>query len=61
MSEIKFSKYGGIYYTDEIDFETDIEVSTIVFTDDEDLIGTTIEQVSARHVKGDIVAIRGAK
>ena len=59
---ITFKKYGGIYYTDIIDLDSteDIEACIFVFTDTE-LIGTRIEQVSARNTKGDIVLIRGKK
>ncbi|MDD5435081.1 MAG: hypothetical protein PH343_06605 [Nitrospira sp.] len=59
---ITFRKYGGIYYIDEIDLEVDnIESGTIAFTTDTELIGTRIEQVSARNAKGDIILIRGKK
>jgi len=58
MNGVKFSKYGGIYYTDGIDFTEEIEAGIIVFTLDEALIGTRINQVSARHVRPDIVLIR---
>jgi len=58
MNGVKFSKYGGIYYTDEIDFTEEIEAGIIAFTLDEALIGIRINQVSARHVRPDIVLIR---
>lgn len=60
-SEIKFEKYGDIYYTDEIDFSEDIEAGIIAFTSDVNLIGTRINQVSARHVKPEIILIRSRK
>jgi hypothetical protein len=59
MNGIIFKKYGGIYYTDEIDFTEEIEAGKVVFTSDANLIDTRIEQVSARHVRSDIVLIRG--
>ena len=58
MNGVKFSKYGGIYYIDEIDFTEEIEAGIIVFTLDEALIGTRINQVSARHIRPEIVLIR---
>ena len=58
MDGVIFSKYGGIYYTDEIDFTEEIEAGIIAFTLDEALIGTRINQVSARHVRPEIVIVR---
>ena len=61
--EIKFTKYGGILYTDEVNFTGDDEITVgmLVFTDDVALIGTRINQLSARHVRPDIVIVRGKK
>lgn len=60
----QFIKRGGIYYTDYIQFtdESDgMEIGAIQFTSDTDLIGTTIDQTSARHIKGEVVIVRGRK
>jgi len=61
--QINFTKYGGIYYTDEVNFTGDDEITVgmLVFTDDVALIGTRINQLSARHVRPDIVIVRGKK
>ena len=58
----QFIKRGGIYYTDYIQFadESDgMEIGAIQFTTDADLIDTRIDQTSARHVKKDVVIVRG--
>lgn len=61
--KIKFTKYGGILYTDKITFTgTDVvEVQKISFTTDEALIGIRINQVSARHIRPEIVMVRDKK
>lgn len=58
--KIKFTKYGGILYTDKITFTgtDEVEVQKIVFTLDEALIGTRINQISARHIRPEIVMVR---
>jgi len=55
-------KRGGIYYTDYIQFDGTGDVLTageIQFTTTPALIDTRINQVSARHVKKDVVIVRG--
>ncbi len=55
-------KYGGIYHTDQITGTTGqgtLTVGMIIGTTDVDLIGTTIGQVSAKHLRPEIVLIRG--
>ena len=67
--KIKGQKYGGILYVKDIegleitaDEDDDIlTVQKIVFTNDEDLIGKFIEQVSARHLRQDLVLIRNVR
>jgi len=64
LHKIIFKKYAGIYYTDEVNlsppmFTSDLEVSKLVFTDDADLIGERANETTARHVRSDIVLIRG--
>jgi hypothetical protein len=59
---IKGIKRGGIYYTDTITGLADegvLTASKIKGTSDADLIDTTINQTSARHVKKDVVIVRG--
>jgi len=58
---ILFKKYGGIYYTNEIDFTTDIEAEIIAFTLDTELIGLRIEQVPTRYYGTETIAIKGTK
>ena len=58
----QFKKRSGIYYTDHIQFadESDgMEIGAIQFTTTPALIDTRIDQVSARHVKKDVVIVRG--
>jgi hypothetical protein len=55
-------KYGGIYYTDQITGTTGqgtLTVGMIVGTTDVALIDTRINQVSAKHLRPEIVVIRG--
>ena len=61
---IKGIKRGGIYYTDTITGLADegvLTASKIKGTSDADLIDTRIDQVSARHVKKDVVIVRGKR
>jgi len=58
---ILFKKYGGIYYTNEIDFTTDIEAEIIAFTLDTELIGLRIEQVPTWYYGTETIAIKGTK
>ena len=54
-------KYGGIYYTEQVNFtggEGILTCEKLVFTDDADLIDTRIDQVSARHLRPVNVIIR---
>ncbi|MHB8276350.1 MAG: hypothetical protein ACYDIA_01685 [Candidatus Humimicrobiaceae bacterium] len=58
---ITFIKHGGIYYTDKIDFPLDgriIILGKIIFTDDINLIGMTIDQMLASNVRPEIILIR---
>ena len=58
----QFIKRGGIYYTDYIQFDAagdDLTAGAIQFTSDTSIIGTTIDQISARHIKGEVVIVRG--
>lgn len=58
----QFIKRGGIYYTDYIQFDAagdDLTAGAIQFTTTPALIDTRIDQVSARHVKKDVVIVRG--
>ena len=62
--QYNFIKRGGIYFTNEIDFaDNDLTFTCeqIIFTTDISLIGTFIAQTSARHVKKDVVIVRGRK
>lgn len=55
-------KRGGIYYTDTITGLADegtLTAAKIKGTSDEALIDTRIDQTSARHVKKDVVIVRG--
>jgi hypothetical protein len=55
-------KRGGIYYTDTITGLADegtLTAAKIKGTSDPDLIDTRIDQTSARHVKKDVVIVRG--
>lgn len=61
MEGISFKKYGGIYYTDEVDFTTEIEAEIIAFTLDAGLIGLRIEQVPTRYYGTETMAIKGTK
>lgn len=57
-----FTKRGGIYFTDEIDFSDNDEEFTceqIIFTTDVSLIGSFSNQISARHLKKDFILVRG--
>jgi len=54
-------KRGGIYYTDQVigtAGEGTLILEQLVFTDDAGLIGTRINQVSARHVRPVNIIIR---
>lgn len=56
------NKRKGIYYTNYIygdEGDGTFEAEKIVGTDDVDLIDTRIDQTSARHVKKDVVIVRG--
>jgi hypothetical protein len=60
--QITFKKYGGIYYTDQVTFadgEGTLECSKLSFTSDATLIGERANETTARHVRSDIVLIRG--
>jgi len=60
--QVTFKKYGGIYYTDQVTFADDegtLEVGKLSFTSDTGLIGERIDEVTARHVRSDIVLVRG--
>lgn len=62
IEQITFTKRGGIYYTDQVNFaDNDVTLTCekLVFTSDADLIDTRIDQTSARHVKKDVVIVRG--
>ncbi len=64
VEEVEFKKYGGIYYTDERNFEEGagtLEVGALAFTTDPELVGKRIDEVTARHIKGEIILIRGTK
>jgi hypothetical protein len=55
-------KRGGIYYTDTITGLADegtLTAAIIKGTSTEALIDTRIDQTSARHVKKDVVIVRG--
>ena len=58
----QFIKRGGIYYTDYIQFDDagdGLTAGAIQFTTDTALIDTRINQTSARHIKGEVVKVRG--
>ena len=60
--QYNFIKRGGIYFTDEIDFENNDEEFTceqIIFTTDVSLIGSFYTQTSARHLNKDVILVRG--
>ena len=60
--QITFTTRGGIYYTDQFTFtasEGTLTCEKLVLTSDADLIDTRINQVSARHIKGEVVIVRG--
>ena len=62
--QFNFVKRGGIYFTNEIDFaDNDLTFTCeqIIFTTDVSLIGSFYTQTSARHVKKDVVIVRGRK
>ncbi len=62
VEQVNFKKYGDIYYTNEINYvdgEGTLECGTISFTTDTNLIGKRIKEVSARHVRSDIILVRG--
>lgn len=64
VEEVEFKKYGGIYCIDEINFEEGkgtLEVGAISFTTDPELIGKRIDEVTAKHIKGEIILIRGVR
>ena len=55
-------KRGGIHYTDYMQFDSsgdELTAGAIQFTSDTSIIGTTIDQISARHIKGEVVIVRG--
>ena len=60
--KIKLHKYGGIVYANVITADSEnpytLNAQKIVATDDIDLIDTKSEQVSARHVRPELVLIR---
>jgi len=61
IEQITGIKRGGIYYTDQITGtagEGTLTLEQLVYTDDADLIDTRINQISARHVRPEIVLIR---
>lgn len=60
--KISLKKRSGIYYSNKYTFSADdgtAEYHKIAFTSDADLIDTRINQTSARHVKKDVVIVRG--
>lgn len=60
--QFNFTKRGGIYFTDEIDFaDNDLTFTCeqIIFTTDISLIGSFSNQVSARHLNKDVILVRG--
>ena len=64
VEQIIFKKYGGIYCIDEINFGEGagtLEVGTISFTTDPELVGKRIDEVTAKYIKGEIILIRGTK
>lgn len=57
-------KRGGIYYTDYIQFDAagdGLTAGAIQFTTTPALIDTRIDQTSARHLKRDVVIVRGRR
>ena len=61
IEQITGIKRGGIYYTDQVigtTGEGTLTLEQLVYTADADLIDTRINQVSARHVRPEIVLIR---
>ena len=62
VEQINFIKYSGIYYTDQVTFTTGqgtLTCGSLVFTSDAALINTRIDQISAKHLRGGMVLIRG--
>jgi len=57
-----YTKYGGLYYTDKLTFtagQGTLTNSRLTFTADAGLIDTRINEVTARHLRPEIVLIRG--
>jgi len=61
-AQTTFQKYGGFYYTDQLTFTTGqgiLTCSKLVFTANAALIDTRIDEVTAKHLRPEIVLIRG--
>jgi len=60
--KIKFHKYGGIVFANEITSDSEnytlLNAQKIVATDDADLLDTVIKQRPARHVRAILVKLR---
>ena len=59
--QFTFIKYGGFYYTDQATFTTGqgtLTCSKLSFTSDADLIDTRIDEVTAKHLRPEIVLVR---
>lgn len=59
--QITFIKYGGFYYTDQMTFTTGqgtLTASKITFTADVALIDTRINEVTAKHLRPEIILLR---
>ena len=61
IQKVTNQKYGGILYVDKIEHDDTADsviVGKIIHTDNADLIGTRINQMSARHVRPTIVRVK---
>jgi hypothetical protein len=60
-AKTQFQKYAGIYYTDKVTFSTGqgtLNCGRLTFTSAVALIGTRINQVTAKHLRPEIVLVR---
>lgn len=63
--KIKFSKYGGIVFANELTADsenpTTLSAQKIVATDDANLLDTTAKQTASRHVRAKRILIRSKR
>ena len=61
VETVTYRKYGGIYYTDIVNYSDgagELVCSKLVFTSDIALIDTRINEVFARHLRPEVVLIK---